>query len=243
MQKDTHKQWSSHLSKDMEIAVYGHYGFVVLMFPTDGDDCLEAEKLGLVEALLPALDKGKCRIFSISSVNQESWLSPDLHPEDKSYRHFLYNNYVVEELLPFIFSECGGPLPVITCGAKLGAYHAANTYFRRPDLFYGTIAMSGTFNIEHFTQGFYDDNCYFNSPVHYLPNLNDSYWLSFLASKHHVYLLSGSGKDEHPENTTHLGDILSYKGIPHFVDIWGSEWSGGPATWQAMLKFLIEHKL
>jgi len=227
----------------MEIAVYGHYGVVVLFFPAISDHFLENEELGLLEALMPAINKGKCKVYCVSGINQESLLNSEKSPDEKSLRLLQYNNYVIEELLPFIFSENGGPIPVLTCGVKHGAFYSANTYFRRPDLFYGTIALSGTFNIQDYTQDFFDDNSYFNSPVHFLPNLNDSYWLSFLTSKHHVYLLSGSGEGERPENSVYLSEILKMKGIPHFLEIWNSEWEHSPETWKAMLKFIFDNKL
>jgi esterase/lipase superfamily enzyme len=227
----------------MDIAVYGHYGFALLMFPAQTDDFLENENNGLVASISKFVSKGKCTIFSVGGVNFESWLSPDLSGEEKSKRLFEYNHFIVEEIIPYIFGQCGGPVPIITCGAAIGAFHAANNYFRRPDIFYGSIAMSGTYNIEHFTKGYFDENCYFNSPVHYLPNLNDSYWLSFLKSKHHVYLMTGNGENEHPYNSAHLGDILSYKEIPHVVDYWGAEWGHNWDTWNAMLPFILETKL
>lgn len=227
----------------MEISVYGHYGIALLMFPATTDDHLEYEKNGIIEALTPFMQKGKIKIFSVGSCNEESWLNTKKAPQEKSMRQFQYNNYVVEELMPFIFNDCSGPIPIITCGAALGAYHAANTYFRRPDIFYGSIALSGTFNIEHLTHGYFDDNCYFNSPVHYLPNLNDNYWLSFLLSRHHLYIMSGSGDSEFPDNSRHLSNILSSKGITHETEIWSNEWHHDWRTWRAMLEFILENKI
>ena len=153
------------------------------------------------------------------------------------------NIIIIQEVLPAIFGICGGPVPIIACGAALGAYHAANHYFRRPDIFHGLIAMSGTYNIEHFSKEYFDENCYFNSPIHYLPNLNDEYWLSFLKNKHHVYLLSGKGEKEHPENLTHISEILTAKNIPFNSDFWGEEWGHNPNTWAAMMLSLLETKL
>ena len=243
MEREIHAHWSKNLNKIMDIAVYGHYGFALLLFPAQSDDFLENENHGLIDTLAPYIDKGKCTVFSVGAVNFESWLSSDKAGEDKSKRHYEYNHYIVEELLPFIFGHCGGPVPIITCGAAIGAFHAVNNYFRRPDIFYGTIGLSGTYNIEHYAKGFFDDNCYYNSPIHYLPNLNDSYWLTFLKSKHHVYLMTGQGKEEHPENSGILGDILRNKGIPHLVDCWGSEWSHNWTSWNAMLYHIFKTKL
>ncbi len=243
MNKSTTKISSEILKKDINLAVYGHYGFALLMFPATADDFLENEKNGFLDTLKPYIDKGKFTVFSVETLNNESWLNKELSPELKSKRHFEYNEFIVKELLPEIFGLCGGAVPVITCGAGLGAYHAANHYFRRPDIFYGVIAMGGTYNMYHFSQDYFDENCYFNSPVHYLPNLADEYWLSFLKNKHHVYLMTGEGENENPENLRDISRILDSKGIPHFADFWGKEWGHDYKTWNAMLQKIMETKL
>ena len=242
MQKESRYWYSPNLSKEMDIMIYGHYGFTILLFPTITDSALENENNGLIEAISPYIEKGKCKVFCVSGVNFESWLNEELPPAEKSIRHLQYNKFITEEVVPFIFGDCGCAVPIITAGAAIGAYHAANTFFRRPDIFFGVIAMSGTYNIEHYTKGYFDDNCYFNSPIHYIPNLTDYYWLSFLMSKHHIYLVSGSGDGEHSNNTLHLGGILKSKEIPHQVNIWGPEWGHNFKTWNTMLPHFLVSK-
>ena len=237
------KKFSRILNRDMEICVFGHYGFALMLFPANSDSCTEGEENGVIDALAKYIKKGKMRVFSISTLNSQSWFNNSISNEAKSKSHLEFNNYLADELIPQIFKESDGPTPVITCGAGVGAYHAANTYFRRPDLFYGSIALSGTFNIEHYTNGYFDSNCYFNSPIHYLPNLNDPYWLSFLQSKHHVYLFSGSGAFEYPLNTELLSQILKSKKIPHYTEIWGQEFNHSYDTWKEMLKHIFDTKL
>ena len=39
------------LQKEMPVAVYGHYGFALLLVPTAAADFLEYERFGLIEAL------------------------------------------------------------------------------------------------------------------------------------------------------------------------------------------------
>lgn len=234
---------SENLDKEVDIAVYGHFGSTLLLFSTFDDDALENEQNGLIEAIAPFIKKGKIRIFSVPTANNEIWKSESITPHERSKRHFNYNNFIVEEVLPVIYDSCGSVVPIITVGADHGAYQAVNSYFRRPDLFLGTIGMSGFYNIGHLTQGYFDDNCYFNSPVHYLPNLNDNYWLTFLKSRHHVYLLSGKGDAENPSESLHLSSILQHKGIPHQVDIWGEEWAHNFDTWKTMLAQYINKKL
>jgi len=53
----------------MPVAVYGHYGFALLMIPTAAADYLEYERFELIHALKPFLDAGKLKIFSVNSIN------------------------------------------------------------------------------------------------------------------------------------------------------------------------------
>jgi esterase/lipase superfamily enzyme len=219
--RELHSWHSPNLDKQMEIAVYGHYGFALLMFPTAAADYLEYERYSLIEAIRPFIDEGRLKAFSINSINSESWLNEHVPPPYRALRHQQYNQYVVEEVVPFIRNRTSNETMIITTGASLGALHAANTLFRRPDIFDGTIAMSGSYDIKTYADGYYDDNCYFNSPVDYLPNLSDEYWLGKLREKRYIYILSGQGAYEAPEKSVQLGQILALKGIPHHVDLWG----------------------
>lgn len=231
--------FSKNLNKDLRVAVYGHYGFVILVFPANSDDYKEIEENGMIKAIQPAIEKGKCRVVTFDTMNYASWLNDSITNEEKSDIHLKFNNFLVDELVPFVFRECG-LLPIITCGANIGAFHSANTYFRRPDLIQGTIAMSGFFNIEFLSGGFFDTNCYFNSPIHYLPLLEDSYWLTFLRSRHHVYILTSTHEDDNPSESYYLTNILKSKEIPHILDIWGTERAFGYDTWNAMLSKVID---
>ncbi|MFP4528557.1 MAG: esterase family protein [Candidatus Kapaibacterium sp.] len=234
---------SKHLGRKMNITVLGHYGFTMLTFPSFGDDNREVIDNGMIASIAPAIERGKVRLYCVDSVNFESWLAEDKEPIERSRRHYEYNNFIEEEMLPFIFDNCGSPVPIMTCGAAIGAYHAANLFFRRPDIFLGCIAMSGTYNLEHFTQEYWDENCYFNSPVHYLPNLTDVFWMTYLRARHHIYLLSGSGENEYPDNARHLSHILTEKDVPHDLDIWGPEFGHIPESWTRMLPHVIDRKL
>ena len=40
------------------------------------------------------------------------------------------------------------------------------------------VSMSGSYDIHQFLDGYYDDDCYFNCPPDYLPNMNDDWFLS-----------------------------------------------------------------
>ncbi len=240
MHREIHQWYSPSLNKNMEIGIWGHYGFALLMLPTAAADYLEYERFLMMDMLENQINSGKVKVFSINSINAESWLNRNMHPRHKSIRHQQFNNYVFNEVVPFIRSKTSPSTPIITTGASLGALHSANLYFKRPDLLDGTIAMSGVYDLQTYTDGYYDDDVYFNSPIAYLPNLNDEYFLRHLRSKHHCHIVTGSGAYESPDASRRLAGVLAAKGIPHELDIWGPDMRHDWPTWRAMLPYYID---
>ena len=56
----------------MPIAIYGNYGFALLLVPTAAADYLEYERFQLMDTLAPFIDGGKVKVFSINSINSEA---------------------------------------------------------------------------------------------------------------------------------------------------------------------------
>jgi esterase/lipase superfamily enzyme len=242
MHREIHHWHSPRLDKNMEVAVYGHFGFALLMFPTAAADYLEYERFHVIDAIAPFIDAGKIKVFSINSINNESWLNSWMHPRHKSIRHQQFNGYVAEEVVPFIHTHCQGRVPIITTGASFGALHAANTLFRRPDLIDGVIAMSGSYDLKDYTDGYWDEDVYFNSPLDYLPNLEDEQQLAQLRAKRHIYFLSGQGAFEKPSSSVDIGHVLHRKGIPHQIDLWGHDVNHDWPWWRKMLPHYLGTK-
>lgn len=233
-------RWYSHrLQKDMDIVTYGHYGTPLLMFPTAGADFLEYERFQLLDTISPYIESGKIKAFSINSINNETWLRNWGSGRDKSLRHEAYFHYVVEEVVPFIHNQCGGWQPIITTGASLGALHAANHFFRRPDLFRSLIAMSGSYDLHDYTKGYSDDLTYHNSPVLYMQNWHDAYWWNLHANNNGIIIATGQGDFEKPSATAWISDVLNKRSIPHWADFWGYDQRHDWPTWRSMLPYFL----
>src|SRR5262249_48730440 len=142
MQRFIDSWYTPRLNRHMEIVTYGHFGFPLLLFPTAAADFLEYERFELIGAIAEFIDAGKVKVFSINSINRDSWLNREVHPHHKGIIQAQYNEYITREVVPYIWNSCRGRLGIITAGASLGAFHCANQLFRRPDLFDGMIAMS-----------------------------------------------------------------------------------------------------
>jgi esterase/lipase superfamily enzyme len=231
---------SAALGKQMEIVVYGHYGPGLLFFPFQGEDHLSAEQHELIAAAQPHLDAGRVKIYTISSIDHESWLNDDITPRQRSIRHQKYNKYITAEVVPFIARNMRSTRPVIhSSGISLGALHAVNSYLRRPDLFESTIGISGNYDLKAFTKGYYDNDVYFNSPQDYLANLTGPL-LNNLRQKQNISLLSGQGDGENPNASKSLGELLLSKGIPNWVDLWGEDFGHNWDSWRTMFRTAIE---
>ena len=102
MHIEYHKWWSPNLGQDMELKVYGHAGEPILVFPTQGGRFYEYEDFGMVEACRASIDAGKVRIFTVDSVDYQSWVNWGAHPADRARRHEDYDRYIVQEVVPFI---------------------------------------------------------------------------------------------------------------------------------------------
>jgi esterase/lipase superfamily enzyme len=78
------------------------------------------------------VDNGKVKIFSIDSINNESWMNNHMDPRHKVIRHQQWNDYVFNEVVPFIRHKTSSDTPIITCGASFGALHSMNLFLKRP---------------------------------------------------------------------------------------------------------------
>ncbi len=235
MHRQLHSWFSPALQKDMPVAIYGHYGFALLLVPTAAADYLEYERFQLIDSLAPFIEGGKVKVFSIDSINNESWMNNAADPRYKAERHQQWNDYVFNEVVPFVRQNTSAETPVITCGASFGALHSANLFFKRPDIIDGCIAMSGVYELTEYTKGYFDDDVYFNSPMHYIPNLADHAILEQIRRSHHIHLFSGSGAYEDPDSARRFAGVLYNKGIWYELDIWGQEWRHDWPTWRTML--------
>jgi esterase/lipase superfamily enzyme len=242
MQRIIDSWHSPRLDRRMEIVTYGYYGFPLLLFPTAAADYLEYERFQLIDSMREFIEAGKVKVFSINSINRHSWLNDQVHPGEKAIRQMQYNDYISEEVVPYIWNSCQGRVGIITAGASLGAFHCANQLYRRPDLFDGCIAMSGSYDIrEYYEGGYYDDNIYFNNPVDYLPNL-DGHYLWMLRQKNHTHIVTGQGAYENPDASRRLSGILSERGIPHELDVWGHDMPHDWPTWRQMVRHYLGSK-
>ena len=130
--------------------------------------------------------------------------------------HNSFENLILNDVVEFAIQDTGFN-KVAVAGCSFGGYHSVNTAFRHPDKVGYVFTMGGASNIKRFLNGYYDDNCYFNNPPDYLPNLEDDWYLSRI--KQMGIILGTGDHDICLDENRVLGEILSRKNIPHWLDI------------------------
>lgn len=222
MRTEYHHWYSHRTDREMGVVVYGHWGPPLLVFPTSGGDEWEMDRQGMIGALTEAIDGGKVKVFTVNANSRDSFYDKSAHPFHRSYMQAQFDSYIAHEVVPFIRQQCqSGDIAIATMGASLGAYHAANSLFKHPDVFKRCYALSGVYDMTRFMDGMYDDNFYFNNPVDYMANLTDEWTRDHLKSCE-IHLATGHGPWEDKGPTYRMAEVLRSKGIAHFLDDWGS---------------------
>jgi esterase/lipase superfamily enzyme len=232
--REYHKALSNRLGRMMEMLVFGHAGIPVLVFPTSGGRFYEFEDHGMVSALAPKIEAGALQLFCLDSVDAESWYNRRLPPRLRVARHAQYERHILDEVLPAVRAK-NNHESLLAMGCSMGGYHAVNIALRHPVTFSGFLSLSGVFDLTSFLDGYYDRECYYNLPTHYLPNLTDPQYLDRFRRSGN-YLLATGWDDQCLAQNQALGDILSAKAIPHQFFIWDAKDSHDWPTWQQMAK-------
>jgi esterase/lipase superfamily enzyme len=227
MRRQYHKWFSQNLGRDMEILVFGHAGAKVLVFPTREGRFYDYENWGLVDALRRPLDGGHIRLFCVDGVDSESLYCRSVPPTARVGRHRAYERYILQEAVPFMLAENGVPHLVVH-GCSIGAYHAMSLALRHPSRFCKVVALSGRYDLtlpvgsfEDLFGGHYDEDVYFITPNHFLPNLHDP---DFLEPMRHMDITLAVGEhDPFHESNRVLSRTLADKGVPHRLAIWPGE--------------------
>ncbi len=242
MQIEYYKWWSPSLGQDMELKVYGYYGKPMLVFPAQDGRFFEFEDMGMANACAQFIEAGQVKVFTVDSIDRQSWSNQDAHPAARARRHQDYDRYITDEVAPFIRQHCGdASIKAITTGVSMGGYHAGNFFFRHPDIFDTVIAISGLFQLQHFVGDYMDENVYFNAPLAYLPNMNDPWYLDQYRQSHIIACAGrGAWEDEMLADALALKGILEHKGIPHWIDVWGGDVNHDWPWWKKMLPYFLE---
>lgn len=224
--------WSPSLNRPMEFLWLGQFGRPVMMFPTSGGGFKENDDFHLTDSLADKVDRGEIQLCLVDSVDQESWYNKWLHPAERVRRHLSYDAYLRQEMVPYIQNRAQrGDLAVY--GASFGAFHASNFAGRYPDVVDRAICFSGVYDIHQFLDGYWDDNCYFNCPVAYIPNL-DAGGAARLARVN--WVIATGEYDTLVQENRDFSALLWSKGIPNHSEFWAGVFGHDWPWWREHLR-------
>jgi esterase/lipase superfamily enzyme len=240
MHVEHHHMPGRAIGRTMEVRQFGHAGQPVVVFPSQNGRAWDFEGFGMIEACAPLIEAGRVKLFSVDGNDWESWTNHGVSAEQRARRHLDYDRWVMEEAVP-LAQYHSGRATLWTTGCSMGAYHAANFFFRRPDVFDGVIAISGLYDTRTFVGDFCNDDVYFNSPLKFLPGVGDERVLDLYRRARIAFLVGqGAWEDECLADTRAIDRILAEKGIPAMMDYWGHDVNHDWPWWRKMLPHALE---
>jgi esterase/lipase superfamily enzyme len=235
MNREYHQWFSPILNRKMELLVFGHAGARMIVFPTSQGRFFDYEDRGMIWALQDHIEQGNLQVYTVDSVDAESFYCNWAHPSGRIQRHVQYDQYITEEVVPFTQGHNANPF-LITHGCSFGAYHAINYGLRHPDLVGRAIGLSGKYDIRNMLDDYYDESVYFNNPVDYVPNEHNPERLQQL-QRLDIIIAIGD-QDPHYLNNRDLSNALWSKGIWHALRVWDG-WAHDWPYWQQMIRWYV----
>lgn len=226
--------------RDLQVIRYGHFGRPLLMFPSEAGQAWQPADFGLIDAIGPLIDAGRVTVFTVDTLDDWTWSAYDVPTEERARRHAVYQRWIAEAVVPWIFDELGGPAEIMTTGVSMGAYHAVQMALTRADLFPLAIAMSGNYDPASF-RGFGEpgEATYFANPMSFVPHLHGDH-LEWLRSRLSLLLVVGQGPFEWDPTralpgTLAFARVLADRGIRHELDVWGHDSAHDWPWWHRQL--------
>lgn len=245
MQITYHNEYSHRLGKHMEYKVYGHRGKPVLVFPTSNGRFFQYEDSGMIQALSGFIEEGKIQLWTIDGIDWETFFSDSWDKLQSINRHEQYFAYINEEIVPSILwkskeNNGGTDQKLAVTGCSMGAFHAANFYFRYPWFADTVIALSGVYSTHYFFGDYQPEGIYLNSPIDYLRNNNDVYYLDRFKHARLIFCC-GQGAYEEPmiKDSRELQQVLESKGIPAWFAYWGPDSVHDWPWWQRQIAYFF----
>jgi esterase/lipase superfamily enzyme len=167
MNKRHHALFSPALDLHGDVLIYGHWGRPLIAFPSQQGNVGDWESNGMIGAIEGLIEAGRLKVYCVASYDSGSWFS-GAELEEAARRHGRYEDWLVNQVAPFIHEDCGGPQEILLAGASFGAYHAANLGLRRADLFPVGMCMSGVYDITVTGGGERGIETYFHNPMDYV---------------------------------------------------------------------------
>ena len=233
--------YSERLSRYMKIRIYGHYGEPIVAFPCQDGHSDDLANNGMIDVLAPFIEEGKIKLFCVDSNDDETVSSKSWDKAHAAYKLEMYHQYFIYEALPFIYDNMGGYCEPLLIGMSMGGSHAANQFFRRPELYSGFIGLSGKYELASFFDNYINEDVYNNSPCHFLSNMpKDHPWIEIYNRKVMITCI-GKGRFEYlvSDSNYWLKQIADEKGINIDMNFWDENSVHDWESWYYQLPYFL----
>ncbi len=243
MKVNYHKEYSPALGREMEFKTYGDRGHGVIVFPSQDGRFYDYQDFDMVASIAGFIERGLIRLICVDSIDGETWSKHDGDERSRILMHEKWFHYIVDELIP---SQRRRPDETfIATGCSMGGYHAANFFFRRPDLFDTLLSLSGLYHASFFFPNYHEPLVYDNSPLDFLPNMPQDHPYIDLYRRRRIVMCVGQGnwEEELLDSTRRMDQLLKTKQIPAWIDYWGHDVSHDWSWWRIQIGYFMKKLL
>ena len=241
MQYEEVSWYSSRVNREMRIKIYGHYGMPIICFPCQDKQSDDFYNNGMIDNLADFIEAGRIKLYCLDANDDETVSYQGWDRERASYMLTQYHEYIVNEVLPFIYDRQGGYCTPLLFGMSMGATHAAINFFRRPELFDGFLALSGNYDLSYFFGDHFTHEAYMNSPVHFLANMQYNHpYINIYNSKKMIVVI-GSGAFEYLVSYSNdwLKRVTDEKGIHVWYNFWDENSIHDWPSWKYQARYFL----
>ncbi len=237
--------YSDALSRVMPIKVYGHAGKPSLFIPCQDGRFYDFENFNMSDTCADFIESGRMMVFSIDTIDAETWSFTSGDPHQRMERHEAWINYITSEAVPFIREYANekngweGYPGIFVFGSSMGATHALNLYLRFPGIFDRCMALSGVYNASFFLGDYMDDLVYRNSITDYMANFPPDHPFIAEYNRHRAVVCVGRGAWEVPWSTEYLAGRFKELGIDIWVDFWGYDVNHDWPWWYRQTRYFL----
>ena len=244
MEVNYYKEYSFRLGRKMEFKTYGTKGKICIAFPSQNGRFYDFENFGMHEVMQPWIDSGRIMLCACDGIDRETWSNRSGDEHARLLLQEKWFSYITDELVCSLRRKNESPEAashLIATGCSMGGFHAANFFFRRPDIFDTVISLSGCYDGYLFFPGSKDPLVYENSPVEFIRNMpaDHPYMDLYRASRIILCVGQGAWEDDLLKSTRRMDLVLRDKGIPAWVDYWGFDVNHDWPWWRRQLPYFL----
>lgn len=225
---------------DFDVTLYGTAGRPVIAFPEGDSSCASWEEGGMVDALAGLIDAGRVRLFCVDSADGASWYAGYAPTDYRLTSLGGYFDLVENELAQLVRNEAPDAGAPIVAGAGLGALNSTIAMLRKPSLYGGLLALSGTYDAAWVVGDAMSDAWRAFSPVDLARGLGDNPLLVEALSGLQLAFVCGTGAGEEGGETqrTLQGELAS-AGVGATFEYWGADVDHSWGWWQEEARQLL----